>query len=61
MRHRHERDLAFAIARRTLDVIKCLLREEEYRDFLEEVMLIASQEIERYEEAKARRDGGHDG
>jgi hypothetical protein len=45
----------FAIAWRSLEVIKPLLREEEWRDFLEEVMLVGRQEIERYEEAKARQ------
>jgi hypothetical protein len=49
-------DAVFAIAWRLLEVIKPLLREEEWRDFLEEAMLVAQQEIERYEEAKARQE-----
>ena len=47
-------DCTFSIAWRSLETIKTLLREENWRDFVEEVMLVARQEVERYEERKAR-------
>jgi hypothetical protein len=53
---RLQHDCVFAIAWRSLETVKTLLREEEWRDFLEEVMLVVSQEMGRYEEAKARQE-----
>ncbi len=49
-------DCVFAIVWRSLGTIKTLLREEERRDFLEEVILVARQEVKRYEEARARQE-----
>ena len=56
MHNRQQHDCAFAIAWRVLETIKPLIREEEQRDAVEEFYLIAQQEVERYEQAKARQE-----
>lgn len=56
MRDRELNDCSFAIAWRSLELLNGLIREEEKRDFLEEVMLIARQEVERMLAAAERQE-----
>jgi hypothetical protein len=55
MHGRMHHDCAFTIARRVLELVSGLLREEEHRDFVDEVYLIARQELKQYDEQLARQ------
>jgi hypothetical protein len=53
---RLQHDACFAISFRAVDLVRGLIRQEEERDFVEEMFLIVQQELVRYEAAKDRQE-----